>query len=301
MMAGVHAQRGTHRYVRLDAGGSGCVARGSFGVVYLAMGMATGSAVAVKRQRLPSDEASRELAMYCLLRRHPHKHVLCLLDQFVQSMASGTDEGTTVSAHYLFFIFPFMPETAWALWRSAAGQAGLLEQRRIASLLDGASRGVSHLHGLDVVHGGLSLKNVILDPHGDACVCDMGAVCCVRKRGLCSCHEVRTTGCVRAPESWFGAPMRAAADVWALGVMALALFSGQIPWLRAGEMDEPDTMTMMSRVADVIGLPVAPCPGDLELPGWDAFVDRRKLAAAPHHGVRPGCGSHARQPRSAPV
>ena len=52
----------SQRYPRLDEGnGLGAGSRGSFGSVYAAVGTATGQTVAVKRQRLPPDAASREL------------------------------------------------------------------------------------------------------------------------------------------------------------------------------------------------------------------------------------------------
>ena len=161
------------------------------------------------------------------------------------------------------------------------------------------------MHGLDFVHGDLSLKNVLVDRHGDACVCDMGAVFCVRT-GLCSCQDVRTTAYVRAPESWLGAPMRAAADVWALGVIALALFSGKIPWLLEGERDEPDAVTFLSRVAKVIGLPEDACPGARELVGqagqaWDRFIDSMALAGAPRTVCDQGAAFLVANPESRPL
>ena len=47
-------------------------------------------------------------------------------------------------------------------------------------------------------------------------------------------HEI-TTAYVRAPEVWYGAAVSKAADIWALGVQALALTTQALPWLFADD------------------------------------------------------------------
>ena len=79
----VRAQ-GSRRYTQLDPAG-----RGAYGTVYLALDRLTDNTVAIKRQSIPCDTASREMAIYSLLRAFPHQHVQSLSDSYVTKAAAS--------------------------------------------------------------------------------------------------------------------------------------------------------------------------------------------------------------------
>ena len=123
------------RYVRADEGAVwGLVAKGSFGKVFAARDRETGEIVAVKRQRLPSDEATRELAFYKALSQVATPHVQRMLCHFIQA-----PEG----AVYLYLVFPFAENSLQRLW---AHHKGLLAANDARRYLHHATLGVSELH-----------------------------------------------------------------------------------------------------------------------------------------------------------
>ena len=67
-------------YVRIGEGGV-CSRHGPSGLVYLAHDTLTGTSVAIKRQVVPREEASRELSVYRLLASCPRPPVLRLWDE----------------------------------------------------------------------------------------------------------------------------------------------------------------------------------------------------------------------------
>ena len=77
-----------------------------------------------------------------------------------------------------------------------------------------------------MAHGDLSLKNVLISNDDETRICDMGACFCVSTL-LCSCAEARSTRYVRSPELFLGGKARTSADVWAIGVIAMAFFTGK--------------------------------------------------------------------------
>ena len=86
-----------------------------------------------------------------------------------------------------------------------------------------------------IAHGDLSLSNVlvhVVEGNVTHNICDFGATACARS-ALCGCRVQVTTDYVRAPESCLGGPVTPASDIWAVAILALAFFAGNIPWLHA--------------------------------------------------------------------
>ena len=98
----------TERYRLLDEGSLlGAIGKGSFGKVYVAVDLRTSTSVAVKRQQLPSTNASRELCFYKALSQERHDHVMLLLDHFIVATADRS---------FLYMVFEFMDTTLWNTW-----------------------------------------------------------------------------------------------------------------------------------------------------------------------------------------
>ncbi len=223
---------GVARYRRLDEGrGLGALAAGSFGRIYVAVDQASGDVVAVKRQSIPSDAATQELAYYKAIGQYGHPHVMALLDHFVVQSAAS-------SQAHLYMVFDLMDTSLWSLWLNRRRVISLtLAQRFLRQLVDG----VAYLHSLGLVHTDLSMANMLIgrkqggyQPSDDVLrISDMGgavsAFAAVLDHG-----EVITTAYCRAPEIFLGATSYSSAvDVWAVGVAGIALLCGELLFWRA--------------------------------------------------------------------
>ena len=207
---------GEKRYKRCDEGSGGRIGSGSFGAVYLGVDQLTDDIVAVKRQTIPSDQARRELALYQLLRAWPHQNVQAMRDTFVTS-AQGRSS--------LYFVFDVASSTIWDAWQSHLGKRGLLEHELCSKYMLDIVRGVGHLHNLSMVHADLSMKNLLIGTDHVVKVADFGAAFAAPT--FLGDDDARSTLYVRAPEVFLKAPNQTASvDSWAVGVVALSLFSG---------------------------------------------------------------------------
>ena len=184
----------------------------------------------MKRQRLPSEAAQNELAMFKLLNDCPHKHVMKLLDYYV-SKADG-------KTFYLCMVFPFMDQTLERVW---VNRCGLLQVDVARRFLHHAVMGVAHLHSRGIVHGDLSLSNFHVGsetgfkpnqegsdgfPASVVKVSDLGGAACASSCAL-EPDERMGTLYVRAPELILGCKKPSkGVDLWSLGVVGAALLAG---------------------------------------------------------------------------
>jgi serine/threonine protein kinase len=208
----------TERYPRVDEGKGGRVGEGSFGAVYMAIDRVTQELVAVKRQPPGNPACADEVAAYELLRAFPHPNLLRMIDRFLE-------------AGSMYLVLEFTATNLWKIWDSPTGRRGLESADRVHGYLRGVVLGVGHLHGLRVGHGDLSLSNILVDHEHCAKVADYGTAHCAHRH---LSQSPTATGYVRAPEVWAGSPdCHMAGDSWAVGVVALALLTGECPWLTA--------------------------------------------------------------------
>jgi serine/threonine protein kinase len=206
---------GETRYKRCDEGRGGRIGSGSFGAVYIAVDQLTDDAVAVKRQTIPSEQATRELALYQMLRAWPHHNVQAMRDSF------------TTSSHppHLYMVFDFASSTLWDAWQTVLGRRGLLEHKLCSKYMLDIVRGVGHLHDLSMVHADLSMSNLLLGQDNVVKVADFGAAFAAST--FLGSTSARTTAYVRAPEMFLeAANLTSSVDSWAVGVVGLSLFSG---------------------------------------------------------------------------
>ena len=228
---------GEKRYLRLDeVGGLGALARGSYGNIYIALDKRAGSTVIVKRQKVPGHAAARELAFYKALSQYSHPNVMPLLDHF--SVRSATEA-------YLYMVFDVMDGDLWHRWKH---HRRLLPMKSASRLLRQLVQGVAHLHGLDIVHGDLSMANMLIgksegtgfEPSAEVLrLSDLGGAASAHRMVL-KPGEVITTEYCRAPEVFLGeSVLSSAIDLWAVGIVAIALLCGStIFWRPPGY--EPD-------------------------------------------------------------
>ena len=112
-------------------------------------------------------------------------------------------------------------------------QRGMLDLGDQCRYLSGLCSCLEHLHAIGVVHGDLALANILVSRACDAIMGDFGAAVAADSMLRSGGGEIATLY-VRAPERLLLVKEEAAreADLWALGVIAVALSTGSIPTLR---------------------------------------------------------------------
>ena len=237
--------QGSKRYLRLDEGkGWGAVSEGSYGRVYAAVDKRSQRTVAVKRQLLPSDDAASELAFYSALSQARHPNVMSLLDHFTDEIGGRL---------CLYMVFDFMDATLWSMWKQ---RRRVLPLDMVQSSLCQLCAGVGHLHACGIVHTDLSMANVLMSAGGFEPRCkhvlriaDLGGATSAADM-IIPLDKVKSTEYVRAPEVILGErELAPAVDLWALGVIALALCCGSLVFCRIDRVDPP--VPGLNGVADV--------------------------------------------------
>ena len=277
--------------MRLDEGdGWGALARGSYGNIYIAMDKRTGSTVIVKRQKVPGHAAARELAFYKALSQYSHPNVMPLLDHFIVRSAAEA---------FLYMVFDVMDGDLWHLWKH---HRRLLPMKSASRLIRQLVQGVAHLHGLDIVHGDLSMANMLIgrnegngfEPSAEVLrIADLGGAGSAHRMVL-EPGEVITTEYCRAPEVFLGeSRLSSAIDLWAVGIAGIALLCGstifwrprgyepEVPGFEPRSKDHQDWHSIFANQALVFGpMSESEWPGCERLPAWSklaSFMARAPL------------------------
>ena len=123
------------------------------------------------------------------------------------------------------------------------------------------AEGLAHLHAEGLVHLDLKPTNVLLTEAGEAKIADFGIACPAGRRDeLVAEGRILGTAAYLAPEQFAGAPLTAAVDVHALGLMLVELLTGDRP-----RSTPPSTPPSARRPAE--RLPRPPLPVSLGA-GW---------------------------------
>lgn len=254
------------------------VGEGGMSWVYQAEEVASGRTVAIKL--LPPRLAKEGAAIERLRREadiaghfeHPN---VCPILAF-----GHTDDNV------LYLVMPFL----------AGETLSEYEQRtRVVSLHDGARilaqvcRGLQHSHELGIIHRDLKPENVMLvredeepgakgdSPRVRAVVMDFGLA--KRRQASAEVVKLTQTGIVlgtpefMSPEQIRGRPLDGRSDIYAVGVLAFELFTGQLPFSGKDAQD-----TMMARLR---GLPRRLRELRPDLPSRLDAVLARAMALAP--------------------
>ncbi len=113
-----------------------------------------------------------------------------------------------------------------------------LEYPRVLDIVRQVAEGLAAAHAAAVIHRDLKPANVLIDPSGRAVITDFGIA-----RGLQATDEtLQTYGTLgtpayMAPEQLGGEPVGPAVDVYALGLLAHELLTGELPYKRATTME----------------------------------------------------------------
>src|SRR6185295_16997468 len=140
----------------------------------------------------------------------------------------------------IYLVMPYLEGEPLSDHESRRGPFGLAEA---IPLLVQICRGLQHAHELQIIHRDLKPENIMLVPDGTgedgeprfrAVVMDFGLA--KERRAGPEVAKLTATGIVlgtpefMSPEQIRGKPLDARSDVYALGILAFELFTGQLPF-----------------------------------------------------------------------
>jgi serine/threonine protein kinase len=238
---------------------------GGMSYVYRALDTETGQPVALKilLPRLSRDPAAverlRREAAIAMRLEHPNVCPILRLGE--------------TSDHMLYLVMPFLEGEALSDREARAGPMPLAEG---ISILVQVCHGLEHAHELGIVHRDLKPENVMLVPGGAgeavrAVVMDFGLA--KQRRAGPELAKLTATGIVlgtpefMSPEQIRGKQLDGRSDVYALGVLAFELFTGQLPF--------PGKSAQETMIARLRGSPRRLRSVREDLPGkLEAVIDR---------------------------
>lgn len=242
---------------------------GGMGHVFLAEHVTLGAQVAVKVLAAPHARAlaDRFLAEAKLQSLLNHPNIVKVLDvgelddespYMLMEYVNGMDLGTWLERH----------ETSSA--------------KRVLRILRQVACALDHLHGQGIVHRDIKPANVIVDPDaGDAVkLLDFGIAIREGAEDAGFEHGFLGTPAYMAPEQVAGSGCGKAADLYALGALALELITGKPPY------DYPSVNLVLAAVLHE--RPALPSSRGIEIPGFDAVIDRA-LARDPKERYASAC------------
>ena len=136
-------------------------------------------------------------------------------------------------------------------------------------ILLGTIRGAAHLHSLGVVHGDLSLSNILLKTGDEVRIADFGAVTghtFLTGEKLCVAY-------IRPPEAILGSERKGpGVDAWAVGLIAIAIYTGKVPTLgSSSEEKERILQTFCAAFQLLPPITEENWPGHRLLPRWKEY------------------------------
>jgi len=196
------------------------IGNGSFGVVFQATEVETGSIVAIKKVLQDKRFKNRELQIMRQLVKQPHPNIV-LLKQCFYSNGEKSDE------LYLNLVLEFVQETVYSVARSYSKAKQSLPILYVKLYIYQLGRALAHIHGLGICHRDIKPQNLLVDPQTHILkLCDFGSAKFLVKGEpnvayICSRYY-------RAPELIFGSThYTTAIDLWSEGCVAAELLMGQ--------------------------------------------------------------------------
>jgi len=212
---------------------------GSFGVVYLALVLATGDRVAIKKVLQDKRYKNRELQIMQEL-KHPN------IVEFFHAFHTAGDKKTE---NYLNVVMEYCSETVHQVMKHYLKMKQQVPQIIVQLYTYQVLHGCTHMHAMSVCHRDIKPQNLLVDGHTHAVkICDFGSAKRLSKGEpnvayICSRFY-------RAPELIFGSTdYSPLIDLWSVACVTGEMILGQV--LFAGDTGVDQLMEMIK----VLGTP----------------------------------------------
>ena len=186
------------RFKRLGEDTDGVVAVGGYGQVYKGYDALTQKMVFVKRQDVNCPSACRESACYNMLESFPHPNLLKMMGMWI---------GTCEEKSYFYIAMEACSTTLWK-YIGVGNPRTDYHFNPIGGpqkIFLAVVKAVGHLHWLGVVHGDVSLSNILMDSSGEPKLADFGTV---TEHTYLTPENLRVAY-VRSPETLLGSLQKA--------------------------------------------------------------------------------------------
>jgi serine/threonine-protein kinase len=231
------------------------VASGGMGHVFLAEHVTLGAQAAVKilATRSTPALASRFIGEARLLSTINHPNIVKVFD-----VGELDDESP-------YMLMEFVPGIDLSEWLD---QNESLSVKRILNILRQVACAIDHLHGQGIVHRDIKPANIMIDAQANDSVklLDFGIAIREGTRDTEFEQGFLGTPAYMAPEQVSGSGCGRAADLYALGALALELLTGKPPY------DYPSLNLVLAAVMHEP--PSMPSSRGIHIPGFDAVMAR---------------------------
>ncbi len=197
------------------------IGRGGMGVVYRGYDPALRRSVAIKvlPPQMTYDAQFvgrfRQEAVMAASLRHP-------------GIVTIHDVGQQGETHYI--VMEYLEGETLEGWLRRQGPLSVAQASRIVQQV---AEALDYAHSRGVIHRDIKPANIMMGPDGRVTLMDFGLVRAAEGTSLTRSGQVMGTPEYMAPEQALGEAVDARSDVYALGVLAYKLLSGQVPFSRS--------------------------------------------------------------------
>ncbi|CAO3590166.1 unnamed protein product [Absidia cylindrospora] len=212
------------------------IGRGTFGDVYLGLNPLSGELMAVKQVELPVENSAsegRKKSMVEALRREITLLQELQHENIVPYLGSRSDDT------YFSIFLEYVPGGSVA---GLLASYGAFQEPLIKSFVRQILRGLTYLHGKDIVHRDIKGANVLVDNKGGVKISDFG----ISKKVEGDLMQMTSAGSQRpsfqgsifwmAPEVVKQTQYTHKADIWSVGCMVIEMFTGDHPFPEYSQM-----------------------------------------------------------------
>lgn len=245
------ASRSVECYERLNF-----IDEGTYGVVFRARDIETGTVYALKQIKSDSDKngfpitALREISTLFSV---SHENIVCLREVVVSPLLDR-----------IYLVMEYAHNDLMTLMERMNRPYASSE---IKSLIRQLLNGLAHLHSHWIIHRDLKLSNLLLTDDGILKICDFG-LARDYSEPLSKCTPGVVTLWYRAPELLLGATVYSTAiDMWAVGCIFAELLLKEPLFDGKGELDQ------LSKIAHLLG-----APSEKRWPGFSQLPHAKRLS-----------------------